>query len=366
MESSIIEKEKKGFLDFDLSFGNVNLEKKALFAKHLSVLLKSGLTIAESLEIIANQATGRFKKTLYKILVSIEAGNALSSSFARYPKIFTEIFVNTTLAGEKSGNIDNNFDNLSIKLKKDKELIAKIKGALFYPVIVLIASIALGISVTFLVLPKIVPLFQGFDTELPITTQILISFSNFVQQNRIKIILFLIVFFSSFVWALKQKFAKPYFDYTLIKMPIIKKIIVNANITNFCRTLGMLLKSGLNIDEALSITKETMGNYYYKTSLISVYEKVIQGGKLSDGLKAHPNLYPQMLVSMVMVGENSSRLDETLLYLADMFEEEVDLATKSLSQAIEPILLLGIGVGVGVLALSIITPIYEITGKIQK
>lgn len=359
-------KKKKNLLETDVSIGGVSLTQKALFAKHLSVMLKSGLTIVEALEIAADSAQGKLKKVLMGVLKSVKSGQSLSSSFGRYPKVFSATFVSATMAGESSGTLEESLETLAEQLEKEKELTSKIKGAMLYPLVVMTAAFALGIAVTFLVLPKITPLFEGMKMELPITTRALIWFSHFVQAYTWPLFFGLVGGTIFLVWLLRRKFVNPFTHWLFLKLPILKKISFNSNLARFCRTLGTLLKSGLNIDEALEITKDTLGNHYYKKSLAQVSQRIGKGSKLSDNLAQFKNLFPKMTIRMIYVGEESGRLEEVLLYLADFYEVEVDTATKSLSTAVEPILLAFIGLMVGFLALSIITPIYNITGNIQR
>ena len=357
---------KKNVLEFDINIGGTGLTVKALFAKHVSVMLKSGLTIVEALSIAEDSAQGKFKKILKGVLKSVESGQSLSDSFARDPKVFTGIFISTTQAGEASGTLEGNMEHLAEQLEKEKELVEKIKGAMLYPLVVLVAAFFLGIAMTFLVLPKITPLFEGLGVKLPFTTRALIWFSHFVEQNG-TILFISIVFFVIFItWLLKQKFIQPLTHWILLKTPIIKKITKNANLARFCRTLGTLLRSGLNIDEALEITEKTLGNYHFRKALAKINQSIGKGTQLSDNLKLFEKLFPKMVNRMVKVGEESGRLEEVLLYMAEFYELEVDTATKKLATAIEPILLLFIGFIVGFLALSIITPIYNITGNIRR
>lgn len=358
--------QKKSLFDTSIDFAGISLTDKAVFAKHLSVMLKAGLTIAESLDIVESQAKGKFKKIVGSILRSVEAGNSLSSAFAKYPKVFSSLFINTTLAGEASGTLEKNLDNVAEQLKKEKELVSKIKGAMIYPVVVMAGTAVLGLAMAFLVLPKIIPLFEGMKIDLPATTRALIWISHVVEKDGLAIFIGLTAFITAFAWAVRQKFAKPVTHLWFLYMPIIKTISRNANIANFCRTLGTLLKSGLNIDEALDITKDTVENYYYKQSLQKMSVRVRQGTKLSDNLANYEKYFPRLVTSMIRVGERSGNLEETLFYLADFYDSEVDIATKSLSTAIEPILLIVIGLVVGGLAISIITPIYKITGNVQR
>jgi type II secretory pathway component PulF len=349
----------------DISIGSVSLVEKAIFAKHLSVMAKSGMTISDSLIIIYSSAKGKFKRILKGIVKSVQSGNSLSESFLRYPKVFDGLFVSAVRAGESSGTLEENFKNLAEQLEKEKDLTSKIKGALLYPVIVLIAAFFLGLAMTFLVLPKITPLFEGLRMELPFTTRALISFSHFVQSNTQALIIGILAIIILLAWLVKRPFAKPITHALLLRAPIAKDISKNTNLSRFCRTMGTLLKNGLNVDEAIETTARTMNNYYYRSSLLKVSQRIAGGTKISENLKSYENLYPLMVTSMVKVGEESGGLEETLLYLADFYELEVENATKSLTTAIEPLLLLFIGLVVGFLALSIITPIYSITSGIS-
>jgi len=351
---------------WDLDIGRVSLDQKAIFSKNLSLMLKSGLTINESLRIAQDSTPGKLKRIISKILKSIESGRSLSESFSQYPRVFPSIFISATNAGEESGTLIENLENISRQLEKEKELSSKIKGAMLYPLVILVASFVLGMAMVFLVLPKITPLFEGLKIDLPLTTRALISFSNSVQSHGIFLFSGIIVFVFLVIYFLRMKFSKPFVHWFILRIPIIKKIAKSSNLARFSRTLAMLLKSGVSIDKALSIMKKTTNNYYYKKSLNKISQDIKKGTRLSDNLELFQNLFPIMLVKMIKVGEESGRFEETLFYLADYYELEVDAATKSLSTAIEPFLLVVIGLVVGFLALSIITPIYDITSGIRR
>jgi type IV pilus assembly protein PilC len=355
-----------GTLSKDISFGGISFAEKAVFAKNLSVMIKSGLVITEALEIIVASTRGRFKRVLKGVLKSVGSGQTLSSSFARYPKIFSGLFISATQAGEASGTLDETLDNVAEQMEKEKELSSKIKGAMLYPAVILVAALILGLAVSFLVLPQITPLFSGLKMELPFTTRVLINFSNAVSAYGIWLFSGIILSIGFLVWLVKQKFSRPVIHLLLLRIPVIKRISRNSNLARFCLNLGTLLKSGLNIDEALDISSQAMGNYYYKKAVVRTSHRISKGGQLSDSLEKYNNLFPIMATRMISVGEQSGKLEETLLYLANFYEAEVDNATKTLSTAIEPILLSIIGLVVGFLALSIITPIYNITGGVRR
>lgn len=357
---------KKSFLEVDINIGGINFGQKVALAKHLAVMLKSGLTIVEALEIVHGQAEGKLKNILGIIKQSVDAGNSLSASFGKFPKIFSPIFINTVYVGESSGTLDENLDHLAAHLKKDKDLMDKVKGAMVYPMIVLTLAFVLAMAVSFVVLPKITPMFKGLGMDLPLTTRMLIAFSDVVQAHGTIIFTTIISAIIFLVWIFRQKFFKPVADYLILHLPIIKSISRNKNLTIFSSTLGTLLKSGLNIDEALRITEDTIDNYYYRQALADLVIKAGQGTKISENLTRHSKLFPSLMVNMIRIGENSGRLEEVLAYLAEYYETEVNNSTKTLSTAIEPMLLIFIGLMVGGLAIAIITPIYKMTGNVQK
>ncbi len=357
---------RKSILELDIDISRISLEQKIVFAKNLSVMLKSGLTIVDGLEILKEQFTGRFKKLLEEISFSVRSGSSLAEALSRYPKVFSEMFINVIGAGEIAGTFEESMANVAEQLEKEKDLKSKIKGAMFYPVLILVAAFLMGVTISFLVLPKITPLFEGLNVELPFTTKALIWFSNLVRDNGLVLFSSLIAFVIAFFYIIKQKFSYPVTHFVMLKIPIIGSIIKQSNLIRFFRVLGTMLKSGLNIDEALEIAGKTISNYYYRKSIVTINKSITKGAKLSVLLGDNKKLYSLMSVRMIKVGEETGHLEETLLYLADSYEKEVDTATKTLSTVIEPVLLLFIGLVVAFLALSIITPIYEITGNIQR
>lgn len=359
-------KQSQSVLKANISLGRVSITDRAVFIRHLAVMLKSGLSLHEALEIAHDSARGRLKKAVGKLATSVSAGNSLSASFSQHPKIFPAFIVNVTKAGEQSGTLEENLENIAMQLQKEQRLQSKIKGAMTYPVVVLVAAFILGLAMAYYVLPQITPLFTGLKIELPFTTRVVIAVSDIIRAHGVwlfPVIIFGVVFL---VWLARKKFAHPVTHWLLLHIPILKEISRGSNLTRFNLTLGTLLKSGLNIDEALKITQATLGNYYYRKALQNASQRVQHGSTVSENLQVHSHLFPKLVTSMIRVGEKSGRLDETLLYLSDFYETEVDASTKNLTTAIEPVLLIVIGVVVATLALAIITPIYEITGNIRR
>lgn len=359
------EKKQNNFLAKKIVIGGTGLTQISIFAKHLSVMLKSGLTISEALMIVYESSQGKFRRIVRGVLHSVQSGNSLADSLKQYPRVFSSYISSTINAGEAAGTLDDDLENIALQLKKERELIAKIKGAMIYPTVILVAAFCLGLAITFLVLPKITPLFEGLKMELPLTTRGLIWFSHFVQESGLYLVIFVCFFIFIFIWFIKQNFAKPLTHFILLNTPLLSRIIKNANLSRIFRTLGSLLKSGLNIDEAFKITYESVDNIYFRRALQYSHQRIKKGSKLSNSLSHFKQLFPLMSIKMFNVGEKSGKLEETLFYLADFYEEEVDNSTKALSTAVEPLLLIFIGLVVGFLALSIITPIYNITGGVR-
>lgn len=357
---------EKSIFKTEISFGGVGLSAKALFAKHLALMLRSGLTITEALSIAHDSSQGALGKAIGGVMKSVESGRSLSASFGDYPRAFSPLLVHATYAGEASGTLPENFEAVAEELEKEKELVSKIQGAMVYPIVVLAGTFVLGLWMAFFILPKIVPLFEGLRVNLPPTTRALIKISHFIEERGLYLLPGIIGFGSISFWLLGQRFTEPFTHWFWLHLPIVKKITRASNLARFSRTLGTLLKSGINIDEAVIIAKNSMGNYYYRKSLGEVGVHVRKGSKLSLNLEEFPRLFPVIVTRMIKVGEESGKFEETLFYLAGYYEVEVDTATKGLSTAIEPILLIFIGLLVGGLALAIITPIYEISGNIRR
>ena len=360
------EKIKNSFFEKEFFIGGIKLVQKEVFARHLAIMLRSGLTITEALEIAVDSVGGKFKKVLGELLKAVRSGYSLSDSLSRHPKIFSDLFISAVYAGESSGTMDDSLNGVADRLAKEKKLLSKIKGALLYPLIILTASFAIGMLMAFWVLPKITPLFKGLKVELPVTTRLLIKFSAFMESYGLVFFIFIAVFIVFVSWLVKQRFMRPFTHLLILKTPVVKTVIKNYNLSRFCGSLSVLLKSGMNLDESLKISGNMAGNYYYKKSIKKISDEISKGAKLSSDLGQYEKLYPLMVVKMVKVGEESGRLDETLKYLAEFYEEEVDNGLKTLSTYIEPALLIFIGIIVGFIALSIITPIYGITSGMNR
>ena len=235
-----------------------------------------------------------------------------------------------------------------------------------YPVFIMVASLGIIVLLTVYIFPKILPIFESLGSELPLSTKALIAISHFFTNYGLMtlgIILALVVAF----WILIKKVPAfhNFVDRVLMRTPISGRIMKSYNMSNICRTLGLLLKSDIRIVEAIHITSDSIGNTVYQKELRILDEKVIKGESMSPYLESRSQYFPEMVSQMVAVGEKTGSLSDTLLYLAKLYEEEIDDLTKNLSGVIEPLLMILMGVIVGFVAISVITPIYQITQSIH-
>jgi type IV pilus assembly protein PilC len=342
----------------------ISLKELSIFTRNLAVMIRSGLSLTEALEIVESQSKGKFKVVIKNLIATISAGNPLSEALLKYPKIFKNYYISTLKAGESSGKLEENLFNLADQIDKSYSLRQKIKSASIYPVVVIVLSIVIGFLLTLFVLPKITPLFLGLDMELPFLTRVLIAVSDFMRDYGLWFSGFLILMLVVLFQVLKIKSVKYFLHQSFLSLPFIKKISQSKSLAEFSYTFGTMLKSGLSFDEALEISASTIANLHYQKKLLLIKERVNEGKTLSDSLAEYPNLFPVMAIGMIRVGEKAGNLDEELINLSGLYERDTDNIIQGLAASIEPILLIVIGLVVGLLAVAVITPIYNITGSV--
>lgn len=344
-------------------FGVTALEK-VLLTKHLSLLLRSGVPINDGLDILVEQARGRLKSVLRAVRADIEAGEKIGDAFARHPRVFSNFYVNMVRAGEASGRLVENLDRLAIRFAKDYELRQKAQSALLYPALVLALTGGLGMMVALFVLPRLITLFASFDRDLPWTTRALLWVAQFLADNGIALAVLLVALFSLVIWTARQKFSAPIVHRLYLLLPFVRPIARDVNLSRFFMALGSLLKSGVPIDQAVRISSDLLGNAAYRRVLDAAAVRIDTGEPLSAILSHHP-LFPPLSARMIAVGEQTGTLEDVLAYLAEYYENELDLTLKNLSVVIEPALIIIIGVLVAGVALAIISPIYGFIGAVE-
>lgn len=353
-------------LDDLLGIGWVPNVVKVTFAKHMSLMIRAGLPLDEAVRVLSDQAQGRFRRVLRAVLKDIEAGRPLSDAFEEHPSVFSELFTATIRAGESSGTLESSLNDLAEQMTKSYELQRKIRGAMIYPVLVVVAAGGIGVGLSLFVLPRVMQLFESITVELPFATRMLLGFSRFLVDYSL-------LFFPALAGALvllyqflRWKPIRPFSHAVLLKLPIFGPMAQQFNLALFARTMGTLLKSGIAIGEAFQVTATTLRNVRYRKALLRVREGTETGAPASAVLEEFPKLFPSVSTRMIAVGERTGKLEETFTYLAVFYEDEVDVMTKNLSTILEPVLLIVIGLSVAFVAIAVISPIYNFIGNIER
>lgn len=331
------------------------------FTRQLSIMLNAGLTLIDCFNILEKQIKKPGLLALIQdINKEIMAGNTFSSALQKYPGQFPNLYVSLVKSGEASGKLSEILLKLAENLEKEREFRSKIKGALAYPVIVMIGMLVVMFVMITFVIPKLLNMYKDFNVELPFTTQILITISNFTQAFWPLIIIGVGAGIVGSKRYLATKQGKIVFDTFTLKLPVFGRIIQISSLVDATRTLAILIGSGVSILDGLNIIIETTSNMVYKNSFKNIYRQVEKGFSLGTAL-GNEGIYPPILVQMTTVGEQTGKLDDTLLRISRYFESESEMAVKALTTLIEPAILLILGVGVGFLVISVITPIYNLT-----
>ena len=364
----LTENQKPGGRFLKTAFGflsSVSLAEKMIFARHLSAMIRAGLSLDRGLQILAAQTkNSRFRKVLNSVEENVRQGHSFSESLAQYPEIFSELFVSMIKIAEASGNLEGILNNLSVHMEKDYELRSKVRGAMVYPSVIIAVMIGIGILMMTMVVPKLASTFAELKVELPWTTNLVIGTSQFLSEHSIwglALLVLLVIFIRALA---KTSAGKRAFDFAILNFPVFAQLSRKINSARFSRNLSSLVDAGVPIMTALQITSQTISNSFFRESLVFASQQIQKGDPLSKILQKFGNLYPVIVVQMIEVGETTGSLSEIMQNLANFYEEEVNAITKNLSAVIEPVLMVIIGVVVGFFAISMIQPLYSIMNQI--
>ncbi|MFA6973500.1 MAG: type II secretion system F family protein [Parcubacteria group bacterium] len=354
---------KVNFLD---RFSTIPLSEKMMLARNLAVMISSGLPLSRAIKNITLQTKNkRFINVLEDIQNGLQAGDAFADCLAKYPGIFDELFVNMVRVGEVSGNLEEVLNILAGQLEKEHELLSKVKGAMTYPAVIIVAMMGIGVLMMIYVVPQITGVFKDLNADLPASTQFIISSSTILREH------YLLVLGAMIMLGVMAKFfstttlGKKTFGLLIINIPVIKNIVIKVNCARFARIYSSLLKSGVSVVEALNILSRTLTNYYYKRALTRAAESIQKGVNLSKLFYEEKKIFPVLVPQMIEVGEETGKTETVLLKLAEFYEGEVDQKTKNLSSIIEPVLMIVIGSAVGFFAVSILQPMYSVLENIK-
>lgn len=348
-------------------FSRVPIQEKINFARHLSIVIKAGLPILEGLKIIQKQTQSpKLLAIISRLIADVNNGQFLADSLKEQGhRLFSDFFISVIKVGETSGTLSDSLLYLAEEMKKSEDLKSKVRSALIYPVIILVATVGVTGLLTFFVFPRVLPIFSSLRINLPLTTKILISALNFLLQYGLWLLGGLIILVVGLRLLLRISAVRFLSDRFLFVLPAISTLMINLNMANFTRVFGILLKSGIKIVETINITGQTFNNLVYRRLFIAAADEIRRGEQFARYLAAQKKFFPPMLSGMIEIGENTGNLEKNLAYLSEYYTEELESSLRNLTSLLEPLLLLVMGLIVGFVALSIITPIYEITQNIH-
>jgi len=332
------------------------------FTRQLSTMIGAGLPLATSLVILQEQAKPAMAAVVIKILKDVESGKSFAEALKEHPEVFSRVYIQLVRAGEIGGVLDSVLDRLALTLEKQKDFAAKTKGAMIYPIIVLFAMLIVGFIMMVFVLPQLTEMYRDFGADLPLPTRILMGVSGLMAKYWWAMFIVGIVFFLLFRTWVKTESGEHSFDKFLNKIPIYGVLRTKIILTEFARTLSLLLSAGVSLLEALDIVGNALESVTYRDAVKEAKKEIERGLSLSAAIEIK-EVFPSLLPQMIQVGEETGRIDEILFKLSEYYEKESEYAVKNLTTAIEPLIMIVLGAGVGFMVISIMMPIYSLSSQ---
>lgn len=356
--------ERGSLLGFLRKFTNrITLSDTAVFTRQFSTMITSGLPITDSLVIIRSQSKVNLKPVVAQILSDVEGGSSLAGAIEKHPKAFSPVYVALVRAGEEGGVLDKVLDRLADNLEGQREFVSKVKGAMIYPAIVVVAMFVVGIVMMVFVVPKLTSLYSEFQANLPFATKALISISGLLTKIWWAIPVFAGVSVWGFARFASTSVGRIKVDTWKLKLPIFGNLERQIILTEFTRTLGLLVGAGISILEGLRIVSAVVGNVVVANAINRSQTQVEKGFSVAYALSQEREVFPPMLFQMLAIGEETGKLDDALLKVSRVFEQESEQAVRGLTAAVEPLIMIVLGVGVAFLVIAIIMPIYNLTSQ---
>ena len=362
IEMVLKEEGSGGFIDRLMH--RITTKDKVLFSRQLSTLINAGLPLVQSLHNVAGQTQNKtFEALINKIINDVESGTALSVALAKFPEVFDAVFVNLVAAGETSGTLDKSLERLANQKEKDAEIISKVRGAMIYPIIVLLVMIGVVIFMVVKVVPAVQVVYQGIPgATLPLVTRILVSIANFTMHYwwlELIILAIIIVFGSR--WA-RTMGGKRVIDKAKMRVWPIGPLFTKLYMARFTRIGSTLVAAGVPLIQMLDITGKAVNNIHIEESVRRAADKVKGGRALSESLRNDPNFLP-LVPDMLHIGEQSGSIEQMLGKTADYYEKEVDEQVQAISTVIEPVLMILMGAVALIVVTAVLLPIYSLVGK---
>ena len=333
----------------------------AVFSRQLATMIKSGVPLVQSLDITSSgHENPSMSNLINEVKTEVEAGGTFASGLRNHPMYFDDLFCNLVEAGEQSGALETLLDKVAIYKEKSEAIRLKIKKALVYPISVLIVAFIVTAILLIFVVPIFAEMFESFGADLPAFTQMVVNMSNTFVDNWYYIFGSIILAFFGIKNAYKRSLAfREAIDRAALKAPGISDLTIKTAIARFARTLSTMFAAGVPLVEAMDSVAGAAGNSVYRKALLNIRDDIASGQQLQAGLKQYPELFPNMVVQMVSIGEESGALDEMLAKVADYYEEQVDTAVDSLTSLLEPLIMAFLAVVVGGLVISMYLPVFK-------
>lgn len=353
------------FRYWNAKFSTVPESERIIFARNLGAMLTAGLSLARALSVLERQSkNAKLIEVLSQIESDVRRGKPLHEAVEQFQGTFSRLFIAMIKSGEEAGDLPGALKGAAEQMDRSYTLKKKIRGALIYPAIIVIAIVGIGAMMLTQVVPTLAQTFEELGADLPTSTQIIIGISDFLIEHTLLAILLLSLIILSVIMALRTDWGKRARDWSFLAIPVIGTIVREVNAARTARTMHSLLSSGVDMLTALSITGEVVQNTYFRDVLKTARDDVQKGEPLSKAFARNEKLYPPLVGEMIAVGEETGALTEMLTRLADFYEDEVSRKTKDMSTIIEPFLMIIIGAAVGFFAISMIAPIYQLSENI--
>jgi type II secretory pathway component PulF len=341
----------------------ISATEKYVIMSELATMLKAGIPAVEALQALINDAKGNSRKVLQTIQDDLNQGTRISDSLRKMPSTFDAITVNLISTGEEAGTLETSLRDIANGIKKDNDLLEKVKSALIYPLMVMGVFGGVMIIILTFVIPRVASVFSKLRVTLPTPTRILIGMSNALTQNTAVVLIALAVVVVVIVYLYQTK--KAMLFNALSKLPVINKLVKEIDITRFAHTMHLLLVAGIPINKALELAQQVITQHKTAKALVTCREYVVSGRQLSEGMREHGEIFPGVMIRITEVGEKSGSLEESMQDITEYFDAKVSNSLKNLTVLLEPILILIVGVLIGGMMLAIVAPIYNLIGQIR-
>ncbi len=347
----------------NLLLSPIKIKDLVIFSRQFSVMISASVTVSEALSILVDQTNNlALKNMVSEIAFEVDSGSFLSDALAKRPKVFSDFFVNIVKSGESSGKLDEVLNYLADEMEKSYDMSAKIKGAMIYPVFILVALVGVAIVLMIYVIPNLTSMLTESGAKLPLATRVVIAASNFMRSYILLIILFVIGVVFLVRLYLKTYSGKRNIDIFKLKMPIFGRLFQYIYLMRFTRSLSTLLKGGVTITRSLEITAEVVGNTIYREMILETLEAINDGNPLASVMEKNTYV-PSMVPQMIAVGEKTGKIDTVLDRITGFYTRESSNMLDNLSKLMEPLIMVIMGIGVGIMVAAVIMPMYNMASQ---